>query len=210
MVHDHRAQFVVEACADAGLRIPEDIALIGMDNDEIICEHSVPTISSVSGNSEQVGYETLALLDRMMQGEPPPTEDVLVTPDRVVARQSTDRQYFSDPLVQRSVDFVRENIHRAVSVTTLAEHLGISRRTLEVRFRQSVQNSPHEFFNGMRVEHAQALLRKPQKRTVEQLSRDCGFGTVASFYGAFKRFTGQSPAAYRRAHTVRRPASRDG
>ena len=99
-VHDHRAQFRVEACAEAGLRIPEDIALIGMDNDEIICEHSVPTLSSVSGNSEQVGWEAMGLLDRMMQGEPWPTEDLLVEPDRVPSFAGTSipaPTHFSPP-----------------------------------------------------------------------------------------------------------------
>ncbi len=94
-VHDYRAQFLVEACGEAGRRIPEDIALIGMDNDETICDHSVPTLTSVSRNSEQVGWAALALVDRLIRGGRPPTQDLLLDPDGVVTRQSTDMMRLS-------------------------------------------------------------------------------------------------------------------
>ena len=91
--HDYRAQFLIEACQEVGLRIPADIAVVGMDNNEAVCEHTIPTLSSVSRNSRRVGWEAASLLDRIMGGEEPPDEDILLEPDGVVARQSTAMQY---------------------------------------------------------------------------------------------------------------------
>ena len=197
-VQDYRAQFLIETCNEANIRIPEEMALIGMDNEETICEHSVPTLTSISRNSEQVGWEAMALLDRLIQGAPVPVDDLLLDPDKVVARKSTDRQYCNDALVQKAVDLVREKPGERLNITNIAERLGVSKRTLELRFQQSIKHSPHEFFTKLRVQHAQTLLQMPQKRTVEQIARECGFGTPATVYAAFKRHLGDSPAGFRR------------
>lgn len=199
-VHDYRAQFLVEVCAEAGLRIPEDIALIGMDNDETICEHSIPTISSVSRNSERVGWEAMRLLDRMLKGETH-VKDVLIEPDGVVARQSTDREYSSDPLVQHALDFVRENLTSQLNISTIAERLGVSKRTLETRFKSSCGSSPHYFITKLRVEYAKTLLLRPQKLNIEQVAAKCGLGTAATVHAAFRRFEGKSPASFRKEHS---------
>jgi LacI family transcriptional regulator len=197
-VHDYRAQFLVEACGEAGLRIPEDIALIGMDNDETICEHSAPKITSVSRSSEQVGWEALALLDRLLQGKAPPAHDLLFAPDQVVARQSTDMLYCANPLVRQAIDFIRHNFKAPVKVAALADHLGVSKRTLEMHFRKSAGSSPHEFIIQLRVQQAQSLMQIFPRRTIEQIAADCGFGTAATVYAAFHRVTGQSPASFRK------------
>ncbi len=199
-VHDYRAQLIIEACQDAGLRIPDDIAVIGMDNDETICEHSVPTLTSVSRNSEQVGWEAAALLHRMMQGGARPTEDLLIAPEGVVARQSTDMLYYMDPVVRRAVDYMQENLRASFNMATIAEVLGVSKRTLEMRFKESMESSPHAYFTRLRVQRAQALMQLPQKRPLEQIAAECGFGTGATFYAAFQRVTGQTPASFRKSH----------
>jgi LacI family transcriptional regulator len=196
-VHDYRAQFLIEVCAEIGLRIPEDIALIGMDNDEIICNHSIPTLSSVSRNSERVGWEAMSLLERMLRGNRK-INDVLIDPDRVIARQSTDKQYCSDPLVQSAIDCVRENFAARINIATIAERLGVSKRTLETRFKSSAGTSPHHFITRLRIHYAQTLLQLPQKRTIEQIARECGFGTTTTVYTAFQRYVGKSPAAFRK------------
>ncbi|MGC3988862.1 MAG: substrate-binding domain-containing protein [Chthoniobacteraceae bacterium] len=162
-VHDYRAQFLMEASHEAGLRIPEDIAVLGMDNDETICEHCAPTLSSVSRSSERVGWEAAALLDRLLCGEPPPDEDLLVEPDQVVMRQSTDNLYSADPLVKSALDYLRTHLETPFNIAQVAETLGVSKRTLETRFRDRLHRSPHQFLSGLRVQHAQALLRTPPR-----------------------------------------------
>jgi LacI family transcriptional regulator len=200
-VHDYRAQLLIEACQEAQLRIPDDVAVIGMDNDEVTCDYSVPTLTSVSRNSERVGWETSALLDRLMEGHPPPREDVLLEPDGVVARQSTDKLYSADPVVQRALDYMRENLAAQFNVVHLAGHAAVSKRTLEMRFREATGTSPHDYLVRLRMRHAQLLLAQPKKCTIEQIAFECGFGTLPTFYSAFRRATGKSPAAFRR--TVR-------
>jgi len=197
-VHDYRAQLLMEACQEAGLRIPEDVALVGMDNDEIVCEHSAPTLTSISRNSEQVGWEAAALLERLMDGEEPPRADVLLDPDGVAARQSTDKLYCRDPIVQRAVDYMRANLHSQFSVASLAMHADVSKRTLEVRFREETGASPHDFLCRLRVRRAQELFLQPQKRTVEQIAAECGFGTIPTLYGAFQRVSGRSLTEFRK------------
>ncbi len=197
-VHDYRAQLLLDACYMAGLRVPEDIAVIGVDNDENICDHSIPSLSSVACNQEKIGWEAAALLGRMLKGEVAPVSDLLVDPDRVVARQSTDRLYCSDAATQRALDLMSEQIAKPFNIEELAEQVGVSKRTLETRFRDNLQASPHEYLTKMRVQRAEALMSKPGKRTIEQTAIECGFGSVSAFYGVFKRFTGESPAKFRK------------
>ena len=197
-VHDYRAQFLIEACQEAGLRVPEDIAVVGMDNNEAICDHLVPTLSSISRGSQRVGWEAATILDKMMRGEKPPIEDYFLDPDGVVARQSTAMQYCENPMVQKALDYMRDHLDKQFNVSTVAEHTATSKRTREMGFRNSLGTSPHSFLTKLRVQRAESLLQLPQKRSVEDIARECGFGTTATFYAAFRRMTGQSPANFRR------------
>jgi LacI family transcriptional regulator len=197
-VHDYRAQLLLDACHVAGLNIPEDIAVVGVDNDESICDHSIPSLSSVACNQEKIGWEAAALLSRMLKGEKAPRADFFVEPDRVVARQSTDRLYCSDPATQRALDLMSDQIGKPFNIEELAEQVGVSKRTLETRFRDHLASSPHEYLTKMRVQRAQVLMSKPGKRTIERTAVECGFGSVSAFYGVFKRFTGESPARFRK------------
>ncbi len=197
-VHDYRSQFLIEACQEAGLRVPADIAVVGMDNNEAICEHIVPTLSSVSRSSLGVGWEGACVLDAIMKGKRPPDEDLMIDPDGVVARQSTAMMYSENPIVQRSLDFMREHLGKQFNISAVAEHSSASKRTLEMRFRESLGSSPHEFLTKLRVERAESMLLMPERRSIEQIAGECGFGTAATFYAAFRRQTGRSPASFRR------------
>ena len=210
-MHDYRAQLLLDACHVAGLEIPGDIAVIGVDNDENICDLSIPSLTSVACNQEKIGWEAAALLSRMLNGEKPPRADLLVAPERVVARQSTDRLYCADTATQRALDLMSEQIGKPFNIEELAEQVGVSKRTLETRFREHLEASPHEYLTRLRVQHARALMSKPGKRTIEQTALECGFGSVSAFYGVFKKFTGESPAKFRRkqlATQAEQPAGR--
>jgi LacI family transcriptional regulator len=192
-IHDYMAQLLLEACHEVDLRVPDDIAVIGMDNDEPICEHSAPTLTSISRNSEQLGWEAAMLLDRLMGGDIPSTNDLFIDPDGVVARQSTDLLHCDDPLVQQALEFMRRNLTAPCNIAHIAEHAGVSKRTLETRFRESLQRSPHEYLTTLRVQHAQTLIRSPEnKLTLRQAAAACGFMTIRTFYAAYKRVTGES------------------
>jgi LacI family transcriptional regulator len=199
-VNDYRAQLLIEACQEAKLRVPDDISVIGMDDDETVCEHCVPTLTSISRSSEQVGWEAAVLLDGMMQGNPPPEADSLLTSDGVIARQSTDMLYCGDAVAQRALDYMRSRLQTQFNIEEVAAHIGVSKRTLEMRFRASLQRSPHEFLRRLRIERAQALLLMPQKRTNEQTAIESGFGTIGAFYAAFRQITGEWPGSFRKKH----------
>jgi len=197
-IHDYMAQLLMEACTEAGMKIPDDIALMGMDNDLMIGEHSAPKLTSVSRNSERVGWEAAALLDRMMRGEAAPGADLLVEPDGVVARQSTERWYCEEPVLQRALDFMRAHLSQPFNIDHLAAHAGVSKRTLEIRCREQLQSSPHQLVIKLRIEYAKELLLRPGKLSIEKAAAACGFGSAQAFQLAFRRMTGKTPGAFRR------------
>lgn len=196
-VQDYRAQLILEACHESNLRVPNDIAVVGMDNDEIICEHSVPKLSSVTRNAEKIGYLAAELLDRMIHKEANLPEQMLVVPYEVITRESSDTMYCPDPLVRDAIEYMRENLHNRFNIEMIADHLNISKRKLEMRFSDVVNSSPHQYLIRLRIRHAQLLLKLDPRKNIEMIARECGFGTNPAFYSAFQRLTGSTPSAFR-------------
>lgn len=196
-VQDYRAQLLIEACHEAGLRVPYDIAVIGMDNDETICEHSVPTLSSIARSAYQLGFEAASVLDLMIQGQPILSYEIRIQPTEVVIRESSDMMYCSDPLIREAIDYMRQHLCGSFNITAVAHHLGISKRTLEMKFMDAVNLSPYKYLTKMRVYHAQKLIKLNPKKTAETLASECGFGSTPPFYTAFQRITGVTPSNYR-------------
>lgn len=196
-VQDYRAQLLIEACHEAGLKVPSDIAVIGMDNDETICEHSIPKLSSMTRNAFLLGYEAASVLDLMMQGQSIPSKEILIAPSEIVIRESSDMMYSSDPLVSEAIKYMREHLRKSFNIIEVADHVGVSKRTLETRFSKSIKRSPHQCLTKLRVYKAQKLIKQNPKKTFETLSAECGFGTSMTFYTAFQRITGETPASFR-------------
>lgn len=203
-LHDYRAQLVIEACATVGLRVPRDIAVLGMDNDASICEHSQPTLSSVCRNSNQVGWEAAALIHRLLEGEKKLPMETLVPPEGIAERQSTDRFHHNDEAVQLAVNFMLGNLKDTPNVEVIAQHVGVSKRTLEMRFNACTGTSPHRFLTHARVDHAAKLMRQSTRRNLRSIATDCGFPSYSAFVAAFRSVTGQSPDAHRESFTDER------
>lgn len=195
---DFKAQLLLDACNEAGLRVPDDIAIIGMDNNETICEHSVPQLSSISRNSPRVGYEAAALLDRIIHGDPCSGLDILVPPDEVVVRASSDMMYCSDPLVRRAIEYMRLHIRKSYNIEVIADQLGISKRKLERRFAEAANRSPHQYLTHLRVMHAKAVMKLNPGMAIETVAAECGFGSATTFCAAFQRITGEAPSVFRK------------
>ena len=198
-VHDYRANMVVEACFRLGIRVPEDLAVIGVGNFEATCEFCRVPLSSVGRNGRRVGYEAAAMLDRWMAGEPPPPHDVLLPPDGVVKRKSTDVVAVDDPHVATAVTYVREHLGETFGVETLGGLVPVSRRWLEHRFKQLLGCTPHEYICRARVERAKELLAGSERLSVQQVSRACGFSSPHRLRLVFERITGVKLAEYRRS-----------
>jgi LacI family transcriptional regulator len=194
--NDERGRHVLEAARSAGIRVPEELAVLGVDDDEVLCEVAVPPLSSIQLDTRRIGFEGAAALDRLMRGRRPRRRPLLAAPLGVVARPSTDVLAIPDPPVAAAARFLRANVHRPIRVPDLVRAAGISRRALEIRFRLALGRSPHEEILRARLERVRDLLVRtdwPLKR----ISRDCGFTYPEQLHAAFRRRFRTTPGRYR-------------
>jgi LacI family transcriptional regulator len=196
---DLRAQMLSEACAMMGLRVPEDVAIVGVDNDPIACEFCIPQLSSVSRNDWQLGWQAANLLSQLIEGKRPPKLPILIPPDGVVARRSTDTLVVEDPEIAEIVQLLRSQLNEVFGVERILRLTSLSRRQLEHRFRRSVGSPPYAFLNELRIERAKVLLAGPRKQTLTKVASECGFKELRRFRLVFQRLTKVSPAEYRRS-----------
>lgn len=199
-VHDYRARLLIDECRQLGLDVPNDVALIGVDNDETICEFCRPPLSSVSRSGRRVGYEAARLLDRLMAGKPLPARDILIPPDGVVRRRSTDMVAFDDPHVAACVRYARGHVAGVFGVERLIKLVPISRRLLEKRFRRCTGHTPYDYLCQLRTQRAKELLTGGKKMEMHEIATACGFPDTQRLRLVFRRLTGVTPTAYRRQH----------
>ena len=159
-VSDARARQAIEACKHLGIKVPEEIAVIGVDDQQIICEHTHPTISSVARNNILEGYSAAALLDRLMLGRKRAVRDQLIRPLQVVARESTATFAVADERLRQALEYFRSHIEDPVSVAELCRHAGVSRRWLEYAFRDKLDETPYQYIRRQRLEYAQIVGRR--------------------------------------------------
>ncbi len=195
-VHDYRARILLEECLRLGLHVPHDVAIIGVDNDTTVCEHCQPTLTSVSHNAWKHGCEAATLLDRLMAGETPEPLQIVVPPDGVVERRSTDVIAVDDPDVSAVVHYMQDHLGEIEQITDTLNEAGISRRLLEKRFQQSLGTTPHEYLCRLRVEQAKHLLASDERPKIQQVARQCGFSSADRMRLIFLRVTGKPPSAF--------------
>lgn len=204
--NDVRARHALEACRTLGLRVPQDVALIGVDNDEMICELTDPPLSSVDQSARQIGYEAAAILERLMRARPGRQAGgrrasggrIIVPPVGLVPRASTDTFASSDAAVVRVLHRLHEDPCHKPDVAGLAEGMGLSRAALEARFRGVVGRSIHEEFVRLRV----ARLREFIVGTdlpLKTVAARAGFRSVQYMTTFFHGHTGITPARLRTA-----------
>jgi LacI family transcriptional regulator len=204
-VNDALARMVVDVCRGLGMRVPYDVAVVGVGNQPVLCEASEPTISSVARNGKEIGYRAAQYLDRQMSGRQPAKQDVFVAPAGVVTRQSTDVVAVDDPDLSLAVQRIHECLNRPFRVESLVRELNVSRRWLEYRFRQSLGLSPYEYICQARVKQVRDLLLEPRKIPDEELAERCGFSSVRHLQRAFQRVEGVTPTQYRKSHCPKAP-----
>ncbi len=194
--NDIPARTLADTCVLLGLNIPSDIALLGVDNDDLECSLTVPPLSSIAIPSERIGYEAAKLLDAMMQGKSKP-ESVYLPPVHTVTRQSTDTMAISDPAVLAALSFMRENAMKGINAESVVLHVGVGRRELERKFRRLLGSSLLKELRRIRVEHAKRLLAGTTL-SMPAVARQCGFSTPQRLALVFRQFENTSPTAYRR------------
>ena len=195
--NDARARHVLEACRTIGARVPEEIAVIGVDNDELMCELTEPPLSSIEQGARQLGYSAAQLLDRMMSGKKTPQIANYVAPERVVRRRSTDALAMEDTDVADAVRFIREHACEHIRVTDILNVVGISRSTLDERFRQVMGRTMHDEIQRTLIAQAQQLIIEG-KLTLKQVAAKAGFTHIQHMTNLFRQRLGQTPSQFQR------------
>lgn len=196
--YDIKAQQLLEACRDLNIAVPEEMAVIGVDNDRLICDLSDPPLSSVIPNTRRTGYEAAALLDRMMSGEATSARAHLIEPVGVMTRQSTDVLAIDDSEVARALRFIREHAWSGIQVGDVIRHTGLSRRVLEARFRRLLGRTPHQEIVNLRIKRVKQLLVDTDL-PLQAIAPRAGFQHAEYLSVVFRRETGVTPGQFRRA-----------
>ncbi len=197
---DSSSHDLAEACLEADISVPEQVAIIGLNNDELLCECAWPPLSSIDPDYTRMGYAAAKTLDRLFAGETLQPEERMVRlpPIGVVARQSTNVLAIDDPNLALAMRFIREHACEPCTVQDILRVVPVGRRWLEQQFAVQLGRTPHEEITRMRIETAQRLLAEPDL-TVDQVAFRCGYAELKSFYLAFRKVTNTTPAAFRRA-----------
>jgi LacI family transcriptional regulator len=194
--NDERGLNVLDACRRCGAQVPEEVAVIGVDNDEHLCELSIPPMTSIDVNAEQIGYVAAQLLDKLMSGGKAPKTPTLVRPRGVVTRRSTDVLASEDPIVNRAVAFIREQGGRGIQVPDVVAHVKTSRASLEPRFKKILGRTIHQEIQRVQLDRVKELLIGTTA-PIKQVAREGGFSCVQYLTRVFRAATGETPAKYR-------------
>ena len=190
---------VLQACHSAAVMLPDQVAVIGASNDEVLCEMANPPLSSVTSNHMMIGYEAAALLERMMQGERPPKRPLLIDPSGVATRQSTDALAVDDPDTVAAIRFIRQHACGPLTIDDVVEAICLSRSTLKRRFRDLLGRSVHDEIVRVRIVRAQELLSETSL-SIAQIAARVGFAHPEYFSSVFRSVTGKTPRQYREAY----------
>jgi len=187
---------VLLALHRAELRVPEEVAVLGVDNDDLYCEIARPGLSSVILPAEQIGYEAMALLERLVHGEPPPCEPLLLPPVGVSVRRSSEVFAIEDEMVSQAIDFIQQNLEQPLRVDEVARQLGVGRRTLERRFRTWLGTGIAEHIRNAQLQQARRLLAETDL-PLHSVAIRAGFEDHRQLTRAFSRAFNITPTAYR-------------
>jgi LacI family transcriptional regulator len=188
---------VLEACQRAGIAVPEELAVVGCENEETLCSFASPALTSVQFDGGAVGYYAAELLSRMMRGGRPPKVDRLVPMKRIVVRESSDDSVIKDGLVARAAQIIRENAISGINVEEVCQRLNASRSTLERRMKAALKRTPKKEILRIRFREVERLLRDTDL-PVDVIAEQTGFVHSHYLHAAFKQRVGETPGQYRK------------
>lgn len=201
---DNQGNRITELCRTNGIRVPDEIAILGVDNDEIICNLSDPPLSSISHNVVRGGFEAAQLIDHLLNEEEDAEEvaDIVIRPVGIVSRLSTDFYATDDAHIQKVLRYIRRNLHTDLSVSDLVRQVPLSRRLLEMRFKEVTHQSIHQYIAHLRMEDfAQQLLNS--NAPIAEVAQQVGIKDVKNLARRFKSLKGLSPNEYRKEHRLK-------
>ena len=193
---DGRALHALQACNAAGLRVPEDVAIVGVDNDDVICELAHPELTSIEQGTKRIGYVAAAMLDNLMAGKEPDDPRPVIGPEGLVVRQSTDVLATNDEDVAEALRFIQKHACDPITVQDVLAVARMSRSTLELRFRKALNRSIHSEIRRVQIEAAKRLLVTTNIPIKEIVNR-VGISSVQYFTAIVRRWTGKTPGQIR-------------
>jgi LacI family transcriptional regulator len=194
--YDVRGQQVLEACRSANLMVPEEIGVVAVDNDEVMCELASPPMTSIEPNSRRAGYEAAALLDRMMKGEAVGPVEIRIPPVGIQRRQSSDALALEDRQMAAAMRFIREHACEPIQVTDVLRNIPLSRRVFETRFKASLGITPHGAIARARLGRVRQLLAETDL-SLDEIAERSGFPHPEYMSVVFKREMGVPPGVFR-------------
>ncbi len=201
---DTRGLHLLEVCRHAGLAVPNDVAIIGVDNNPLICEAQLPSLSSVEQDPERVGYEAAALLGRMLEEERQLYDQVVVKPRGVVTRMSSDIAAVDHPKLSRALEFIREHVAEPISVKDIANATMVSRSSLERMFHERLRSTVNGFLRRQRLTLAKDLLLH-RDASLQQIAEWSGFRRATYLCNVFQEEFGQTPTEWRQQFNINKP-----
>lgn len=195
------AKHLIDACCSMKRNVPEEIAVLGVDNEDWVCNFSRVPISAVDINLEEVGYEAAKMLHVLMEKKKPDSNVVVIPPKEILTRRSTNALAFEDQNFAAALRYLRDHAREGIKVRQVLAAAPISRRMLELRFHELLGHSPGEEIRRLRVEHARQLLADTNLSLLDIALR-CGFQFPGHLSRAFRKTFGQTPRDYR--HTQRK------
>lgn len=198
---DERAEQVLDICQTEKLHVPEEIAIIGVDNDNLICELSSPPLTSIAFNAEGIGYQAASLLDSLMKGKEPAARELTTRPAYVVERLSTDIMAIKDPEIADAIRYIRTNVCKKISVASIANAIAMPRRTLERRFRAEVGNSIYREIQNERIRHVEKILIETHM-SIADIAYSMDFADPNELTRIFCRYRNMSPTAFKKRYGI--------
>ena len=194
---DTRATQTIQACLEAKIKIPDQVAIIGVDNDELLDESTIPPLSSIQPDHEKLGYVAARELELLMSGRKPKHQDILLTrPLRLVERESAAASAPAAHIITRAMDYIRKNATKGIHVDDVARNLGISRRLADLRFQQFSGETINEAITQVRLNEVKKLLATTT-RTIKSISIACGYADQSYLKTLFKRRVGMTMRDWR-------------
>ena len=202
-VNDQLGFWLLDAARRAGIAVPEEVAVVGAENDNMLCDTASPPLSSVRLRGQAVGYEAARLLDEWMAKRrvPKPGEKHLLAPGDIFVRQSSDIVAVEDPRIAAALRFIRQHATEQIDVTRVARETALSRSVLERRMKALIGRSPGEEINRIRFAAVEQLLTQTDL-TLDAIAARCGFTHPQYMAEAFRKRSGMTPGEFRRQRAV--------
>lgn len=196
---DHHGLQVLDAARRAGVAVPDQVAVVGINNDPVICQLAFPPMSSIDPGGPRIGYAAAACLENLMAGGDPPGKHVIIEPTGLFIRQSSDMVAIDDAELAQAVRFIRQHACDGIRIRDILDEIPLSRSVLERKFRALLNRTPHAEIQRIRITRARQLLLESDL-SLRDIADCTGFSGEKYFSDAFHRETGVRPGAFRRTH----------